>query len=142
MEQQWGNVYEKKILLTALVVLMLFTLAACKKSSPVDLFKQIENVALANGANSSDPDDCAKAAARVTSFYYANIQDWKNSIKEMKAEGKSCDQVLEILRLEDGYKHITSLHLRCHSEIIGVCNDIDLSLFSWVSALYEGECSI
>ena len=81
---------------------MLFTLAACKKSSPVDLFKQIENVALANGANSSDPDDCANAAARVTSFYYANIQDWKNSIKEMKAEGKSCDQVLEILRLEDG----------------------------------------
>ena len=134
--------YMKKILLTALVVLMLFTLAACKKSSPVDLFKQIENVALANGANSSDPDDCAKAAARITSFYYANIQDWKNSIKEMKAEGKSCDQVLEILRLEDGYEHITSLHLRCHSEIIGVCNDIDLSLFSWVSALYEGECSI
>lgn len=134
--------YMKKILLTALVVLMPFPLAACKKSSPVDLFKQIENVALANGANSSDPDDCANAAARVTSFYYANIQDWKNSIKEMKAEGKSCDQVLEILRLEDGCEQITSLDLRCHSEIIGVCNDIDLSLFSWVSALYKGECSI
>lgn len=133
--------YMKKILLTALVVLMLFTLAACKKSSPVDLFKQIENVALANGANSSDPDDCAKAAARVTSFYYANIQDWKNSIKEMKAEGKSCDQVLEILRLEDGYEQIASLHLRCH-RIIGFCEDRYFSLLSWMSALYEGECSI
>ena len=131
----------KKILLTALVVLMLFTLAACKKSSPVDLFKQIENVALANGANSSDPDDCANAAARVTSFYYANIQDWKNSIKEMKAEGKSCDQVLEILRLEDGYEQIASLHLRCH-RIIGFCEDRYFSLLSWMSALYEGECSI
>ena len=131
----------KKILLTALVVLMLFTLAACKKSSPVDLFKQIENVALANGANSSDPDDCAKAAARVTSFYYANIQDWKNSIKEMKAEGKSCDQVLEILRLENGYEQIASLHLRCH-RIIGFCEDRYFSLLSWMSALYEGECSI
>lgn len=133
--------YMKKILLTALVVLMLFTLAACKKSSPVDLFKQIENVALANGANSSDPDDCAKAAARVTSFYYANIQDWKNSIKEMKAEGKSCDQVLEILRLENGYEQIASLHLRCH-RIIGFCEDRYFSLLSWMSALYEGECSI
>ena len=131
----------KKILLTALVVLMLFTLAACKKSSPVDLFKQIENVALANGANSSDPDDCAKAAARVTSFYYANIQDWKNSIKEMKAEGKSCDQVLEILRLENGYEQIASLHLRCH-RIIGFCEDRYFSLLSWMSALYEVECSI
>ena len=131
----------KKILLTALVVLMPFTLAACKKSSPVDLFKQIENVALANGANSSDPDDCAKAAARVTSFYYANIQDWKNSIKEMKAEGKSCDQVLEILRLENGYEQIASLHLRCH-RIIGFCEDRYFSLLSWMSALYEGECSI
>ena len=120
---------------------MLFTLAACKKSSPVDLFKQIENVALANGANSSDPDDCAKAAARVTSFYYANIQDWKNSIKEMKAEGKSCDQVLEILRLENGYEQIASLHLRCH-RIIGFCEDRYFSLLSWMSALYEGECSI
>ena len=133
--------YMKKILLTALVVLMLFTLAACKKSSPVDLLKQIENVALANGANSSDPDDCAKAAARVTSFYYANIQDWKNSIKEMKAEGKSCDQVLEILRLENGYEQIASLHLRCH-RIIGFCEDRYFSLLSWMSALYEGECSI
>ena len=133
--------YMKKILLTALVVLMLFTLAACKKSSPVDLFKQIENVALANGANSSDPDDCANAAARVTSFYYANIQDWKNSIKEMKAEGKSCDQVLEILRLENGYEQIASLHLRCH-RIIGFCEDRYFSLLSWMSALYEGECSI
>ena len=133
--------YMKKILLTALVVLMLFTLAACKKSSPVDLFKQIENVALANGANSSDPDDCAKAAARVTSFYYANIQDWKNSIKEMKAEGKSCDQVVEILRLENGYEQIASLHLRCH-RIIGFCEDRYFSLLSWMSALYEGECSI
>ena len=131
----------KKILLTALVVLMLFTLAACKKSSPVDLFKQIENVALANGANSSDPDDCAKAAARITSFYYANIQDWKNSIKEMKAEGKSCDQVLEILRLEDGYEQIASWHLRCN-RIIGFCEDRYFSLLSWMSALYEGECSI
>lgn len=131
--------YMKKILLTALVVLMLFTLAACKKSSPVDLFKQIENVALANGANSSDPDDCAKAAARVTSFYYANIQDWKNSIKEMKAEGKSCDQVMEILRLEDGYEQIASWHLRCH-RIIGFCEDRYFSLLSWMSALYEGKC--
>ena len=133
--------YMKKILLTALVVLMLFTLAACKKSSPVDLLKQIENVALANGANSSDPDDCAKAAARVTSFYYANIQDWKNSIKEMKAEGKSCDQVMEILRLENGYEQIASWHLRCH-RIIGFCEDRYFSLLSWMSALYEGECSI
>ena len=41
-----------------------------------------------------------------------------------------------------GCEQITSLDLRCHSEIIGVCNDIDLSLFSWVSALYKGECSI
>ena len=129
---------------------MLFTLAACKKSSPVDLFKksspvdlfkQIENVALANGANSSDPDDCAKAAARVTSFYYANIQDWKNSIKEMKAEGKSCDQVLEILRLENGYEQIASLHLRCH-RIISFCEDRYFSLLSWMSARYEGACSI
>ena len=133
--------YMKKILLTALVVLMLFTLAACKKSSPVDLFKQIENVALANGANSSDPDDCAKAAARVTSFYYANIQDWKNSIKEMKAEGKSCDQVMEILRLKDGCQQIASWHLRCH-RIMGFCEDRYFSLLSWMSALYEGECSI
>ena len=131
----------EKILLTALVVLMPFTLAACKKSSPVDLLKQIENVALANGANSSDPDDCAKAAARVTSFYYANIQDWKNSIKEMKAEGKSCDQVMEILRLENGYEQIASWHLRCH-RIIGFCEDRYFSLLSWMSALYEGECSI
>lgn len=140
----------KKILLTALVVLMLFTLAACKKSSPVDLFKQIESVALANGANSSDPDDCTNAMAQVKRFYYANIQDWKNSIKEMKAEGKSCDQVWEILRIEDvedGRQSLESLeslnfNSRCAVKYMALRDDICFSLYEWMLQLYEGKCSI
>lgn len=127
----------KKILFTVLAVLTLFSLAACKRSHPVGIPKQMADVTIANGAKSSDIDDCYKAQWELRKFYSNNIGDWKKGIKDMKANGKSYDEVKEISGLNgNGCSNLLKgTRTKCH--IFDDCLKFQFELFGWVSELYH-----